>query len=518
MYAPFQALFLWYAWFQLKHLVDRDSVAQALYLLLSAISIFVYAGAAMLLALNFLPLLWPEKRWDARHLVTSSGLMAFGLYYYRTDFRFMGIPERLLPPGPTVDDPATAPGPSLSLPIEIPFLPGTGISIIAIGLFVFALLIWGHRKNLKLAHPSAILWLLAAVATSFGLVALGVALTLIGILLRVPLPIQNTEKIRDRLVTTYAPGLVVLAAIIFLSVIAVRPDFISATKDALNYLFNYPDVYYKILQPWFRAIPVTTAILAALVVPLFILSITKNDDESRRFAPTRYLFSILILLALLVGVLKQPYISTRYTYFLYPIVLILASVSIIELIREINRIAPLLARLIVIGIPLLFLSAEDFGVKHLIRINEPDIRFRLQYSDILAGHYYKRWDFRGAGGYINQHINPGEKVIVFHQALAHYLHQTDGIFIRKGSTIHSIVWGCGGARELWSNAPLLDEDDEVYENIGTGTAATWLILHTPQYPWRDPIEIELIDRFDLSPRYTSIDGNLSVYYVSNIDH
>jgi hypothetical protein len=320
---------------------------------------------------------------------------------------------------------------------------------------------------------------------------------------------------RGQLVRNYAPGLVVLTTIIFLNVVAVGPDFISAAKNALNYLFNYPDVYYKILQPWLSAIPITTVLLAALIAPLFLLSLGDNRINSGQLDPTRYLFSILIVLVLLVGALKQPYISTRYTYFLYPILLVLASVSIRELTRKTFQTAPRRARWIIISIPVLFLFTEDFSAKHLIRINEPDIRFRLQYSHALSAHYYNRWDFRNTGDYINRQISPGEDVIVFHQALAHYLHQIDGIFIRKGSTIHSIVWGCGGTRELWSNAPLLDENHEVYERIMSGVKGTWLIMHTPQDPWRDPLETELIDRFELEPRYISIDGNLAVYYLSN---
>jgi hypothetical protein len=502
MYAPFQALFLWYAWFQLKHLLDQDRIAQVVYLFLSAVSIFVYAGAAMLLVLNFLPLLWPEKRWNTGHLIASSGLMALGLYYYRTDFRYMGIPEHLLPPSPTIEYTATPSAPSIPLPIEVPFISGSGLTIVIIGVLVFAALIWRHRKFLKLIYPSALLWLLAVLMISFGLISLGIALVLICILLCAPLPLNDTVRIQDWLLRFYAPGLLVLATVIFLSVVFIRPDFVPAAKDALKYLFNYPDVYYKVVRPWFRTIPLTTVLFAALVIPLFFVCLAKSDKESPRRIPVRYLFAILIALVLLVGLLRQPYITTRYSYFLYPVIIILASFSLVELIRRINGQSPI------------FLT-EDFGVKHLIRINEPEVRFRLQYSDLLAGHYYKRWDFRGVGEYTNQHIGADDNVIIFHQALAHYLDRTDGYFVRKGSSIHSIVWGCGGARELWSNATLLDEDHEVYEIIETGSKATWLIMHTSQDPWRDPLEAELIERLNLTPRYTSIDGNLAVYYVSS---
>lgn len=514
MYSPFQALFLWYAYFQLKHLVDKDRVAHVLYLLLSALSIFVYAGAAMILALNFLPLLWPKKQWNAGHLVAASGLMAFGLYYYRIDFRFMGIPESLLPPSPTIDDTALSLGPSIPLPIDVPFIQGSGLIIAAVGIVAFGLLLWSHYKDVNLTHPSALLWLLASVAMCFGLISFGIALVLIGVFSRSPPPLKHTELLQDRLLHVYVPGLAVLATVIFLSVALIAPDFVPAAKDTLNYLFNYPDVYYKIVQPWLDAIPVTTVMLAALLIPLFWLSVKQSDEELKWLAPARYLFSVLVALVLLVGLLKQPYEVTRYTYFLYPIVLVLASTSVVRLSRRIGRRSPRWSPFIMVGgLAVLFVS-EDFGVEHLIRINEPEVRYRLQYDDDLAGHYYKRWDFRGVGEYTNQHLGPNDNVMVFHQALAYYLHETDGIFVRKGSKIHSNVWGCGGTRELWSNAPLLDESHEVREFIETSKAATWLIMHTSQYPWRDPLEADLIETFDLKPSYTSVDGNLAVYRVS----
>jgi hypothetical protein len=514
MYSPFQAIFLWYTWFQLKHLVDQDRVAQVVYLLLSAISIFVYAGAAMLLALNFLPLLWPEKRWSIRHLVASSGLMVCGLYYYRIDFRFMDVPESLLPPLSTIDDTATSLGPSLPLPVEVPFIPGSGPIIIIVGTIAFALLLWTHYKEVRLTHPSAILWLLASVVMSFGLISFGIALALLGGLMHAPLPLKNTTHLRKRLIQIYVPGLILLATIIFLGVTIVATDFVSAAKSTLNYVFNYPDVYYKIVRPWLHTIPITTVVLATLVVPLFWSSVKQTDEQLNWLAPSRYLFSILIALVLLVGLLKQPYVTTRYTYFLYPVVLVLASMSIVRLARRMSRQFSPWAPLFMIGGLAVFLITEDWGVGHLVRINEPEVRYRLRYDDKLAGHYYKRWDFRGVGEYTNLRIGPDDNVIVFHQALPHYLRRTDGIFIRKGSTIHSIVWGCGGTRELWSNAPLLDEEHEVRQLIDSNKAATWLIMHTSLYPWRDKLEADLATTYSLTPNYTSVDGNLAVYRIS----
>jgi hypothetical protein len=386
--------------------------------------------------------------------------------------------------------------------------------IVILGTTVCGLLLWSQYKNVKLTHPSALLWLLASVAMCFGLIAFGIALVLVGVLLRAPLPLKSTEELPNRIVRVYLPGLFVVAALIFLSFVLLGPAFVSAAKETLNYLFNYPDVYYKVVRPWLDTIPITTVVMVTLLTPLLWVSVAQRKETSEQLTPTRYLFSILIILALLVGLLKQPYHITRYTYFLYPIVLVLASMSIVRLSRRIDRRSPRWAPFIMVGGLAILFVTEDFGVEHLVRINEPEVRYRLQYDDVLAGHYYKRWDFRGAAEFTNEHLSPNDKVLVFHQTLPHYLDQTDGIFIRKFSKTHSIVWGCGGTRELWSNAPLLDENHEVREFIETNKAATWLIMHTSQYRWRDPLESTLVQDFDLKPSYTSVDGNLAVYRVS----
>jgi hypothetical protein len=440
--------------------------------------------------------------------------MIFGLYYYGIDFRFKGIPYDQLPPSPTINETALSSGPSLPIPVDAPYFSGSGLFLVILGAIVCGLLLWSQYKNTKLAHPSALLWLFALVAICFGLIAFGIALVLVGLLSQAPLPLKNTQQLPRQIVNVYAPGLVVVAALFFLSFTLTAPDFVVAAKSALNYLLNYPNVYYKVVRPWLLAIPVTTIVMATMLIPLLWVSLAPSKERSSSLTSTRYLFSILIGLALMVGLLDQPYRISRYTYFLYPVVLVLASISIVQIAQHVEHRYGLRSPLVLIAAFGILVLTEDFGITHLVRINDPVVRYRLDYNDDLAAHYYKRWDIRGVAEYTNQHLGPDDRVLVFHQSLAHYLDQTDGIFVRKGSKIHSIIWGCGGTRELWSNASLLDEDHEVYEIIETNKAATWLIMHTQEYRSRDPLEADLIETFDLKPSYTSVDGNLAVYRVS----
>lgn len=512
MYAPFQALFAWYVYFQLRHLIDGDTRAMVLYLLLSAIAIFVYAGAALLLALNFLPLLWPHKRWNLPHLFTSTGLLLAAVIKMRIDFRYLGVPSEQLPPD-APPDPAAASEPSIPLPVDVPYIPGAGWIILILGTGLLVLFLWFNRHRIRISHPAALFWLLALVVFAFGLVAFGVALVAAGILLRAPVPLETTAGPLRITKSTYALILVALTAAVMIAAVYSAAGFTEGAKDGLRYLFNYPDVYYKVLLPWMRAIPLTTVWLAMLLLPVLWLVWKNRSDVSDRFLTIRYLLALLIILVLLVGILLQPYRISRYTYFLYPVLLILASVGAVYLVRLAGNRSRPLAFAAALWLFVGFLATEDYGIRHLIAINDEEIRYRLSYDDALAAHYYNRWDFRGAAEFTNVRLSDGDRVVVFHQVLPHYLDRVDGYFIRAGTSIHSIVWGCGGDRELWSSAPLLDENSEVRDIIRQAPGTVWLLMRTPAYEWRDPLEIFLVERFDLQPEYVSVDGNLGVYAI-----
>lgn len=183
MYAPFQAVFAWYAYFQLRHLVQGSNAARWSYLALSAVSVFVYAGASFLLVMNFLPLVWREKRWSLAHLAAAAVLLVFGTLFYTTEFRFLGVPPEALPPRPD-----TGGGPSL--PVNLPPLPELAWPLALAGgaLLVACLLAW--RRSLRPALPAALYWLLVLAAACFGSFGLALPLLVAGLLFRLPSPFK----------------------------------------------------------------------------------------------------------------------------------------------------------------------------------------------------------------------------------------------------------------------------------------------------------------------------------------
>lgn len=511
MYSPFQAVFLWYVYLQILHLVRGSNKACWAYFALSGVSVFVYAGASFLLLFNFLALIWPGKRWSVGHLVAATTLLVLGVSYYTNDLRHFGVAPEAAPP--ILDS-----GSSVPLPVNIPILPDLTLPIILLGLFFVGNVLLRYRSDFRVTHISFVYWALAALCICFGLFGFGLGLVVAGMLLQLPSPLSEAGSKKNGktlgVIVLLVTWLGVLTALFALG----DERFWTNVKNALLYAIDYPDLYYFVIRPWLHTIPVTTVILMLLAgSQIWVLLVRRQEQPTEGAAVQRYIAAAVILLAMLSALFTQPYRITRYTYFLYPLILVLASAAIVywpghlfrsRLTRIVATIAPIV---------LLFVVAEDFRIGHLIRINEPEIRYRTAYSDQLAAHYYTRWDFRSAAFFVNEHSAPSDSVIVFDQPLPHYLDRTSGIFVREGTENHWLVWGCGGKQDLWSNAPLLDTESELRALMNDTNGSVWLIMRTDAYRSRDPLESSLPEQYGLEPEYVTQDEHLVVYRLRRSD-
>jgi hypothetical protein len=514
MYAPFQAAFLWYLYFQIQHLINGDTAARWWYLGISALSIFIYEGAVLLLAFNLLALIWPGKRWTIVHLSVAFTLLIAALKIRSTNFRYLESAADQASSTLSQNSEMSLPDVSRYLPIDLPNLPQSILPIVAMGLCLFGFAIWRYRDDIRINHPAAIFWFIALLSFCGGFIALGIALVLAGRFMVLPSPIPDiTVRPRSIIGSLAALSSLWFVVIIFAFRLSETGITIPTIRDALGYLFNFPDVYYKIVTPWMQTVPFTSLslmILAAVALGLTLKS-SRGAPPAARIAG--YLFGALILQSLLVALIPLPYATTRYTYFLYPLLIILASVGINTIVG--TRVTKPGSRILVVVslmIPL-FVIAEDFRLSHLVRINEPEIRYRTNYSSQLAEHYYARWDFRSTAFHVDANLLPDDNVIVFDQPLPHYLTRTTGIFIREGSGNYRIVQGCGGERDLWSNVPMLTHERDVQQLIDETKGRVWIIVRTDKYTHRDPLESALIEQYKLNPEFVSQDGHLAAYVI-----
>ena len=508
MYSPFQAIFLWYVYLQILHLVQGSNRARWAYLALSAVSIFVYAGASFLLLFNFMALIWPGKRWSVGHLIVALVLLIFGASYYTSDLRHFGVAPEAAPP--IVDS-----GSSLSLPVNAPVMPDFMLPIAFVGLFFAGFLVWRYRSSFHVSHLSFVYWSLAALCMCFGIFGFGLGLMLAGVLMQLPSPLSEASLQKKGIVL---PLLVMFA--VWLAVLAVlfaKEGLWVGVANALRYTLDYPDLYSYVVRPWVQTIPVTTVILFLLTTSQFwVLLVQQRAIVTGHVVVQRYLAAALILLFILSAFFVQPYRITRYTYFLYPLILVLATTAIVYWSEVLFRSRPARTAATIAPIVLLFTFSEDFRIQHLAQINEPAMRFRTAYDDRLAAHYYTRWDFRSAAYFVNERLAPADNVVVFDQPLPHYLDRTSGIFVREGTENHRLVWGCGGRQDLWSNARLLDTESELRDLINETRGDLWLIMRTDAYRSRDPLEVSLPAEYKLQPEFVTQDEHLVVYRIPSM--
>lgn len=511
MYAPFQALVLWYLYFQILHLVYGRASAAWYCLCLSALGIFVYAGSALLLALNFLPVICAGKSWTKTHLVASSGLLVAGVLRQTTDFRRLGVPNDQLPPSP---ESATIG----AMPIDLPFIHFESLVLILAGLLIASLILVAKRPRLKINHPAALYWAATATAFLIGTIALGIELLVAGLLLRLPRIAKLSNWGTSAVVASIA-GLGIIWFVVEFGLHWTAGEPLRASiKAAVMHVINYPDIFYKVIQPWIHTIPITTAVLGVFVGYTAWKALRNIDENGRGYPVLKYLLAVSILLILLVGVLEQPYRTTRYTYFLYPVFLVIASIGIAKCVALFAKSSIPRGAAISMVIAAAVMYSEDFSLAHLTNINEPQYRFRTVYDGRLQSHYYARWDYRSVAEYVNSRLEQDDRVVVFDQPATYYLSRTDAVFLRYGTQIHRLTWSCGGSRHLWSNAPLIDTDTELLSLIDDTPGKVWLITRTDQAPWRDKLEEALIETNNLIPLISSIDGYLAVYRLGGVNN
>jgi hypothetical protein len=258
--------------------------------------------------------------------------------------------------------------------------------------------------------------------------------------------------------------------------------------------------------------PMFTA-LCALILFAGVIDAHLSDKKSRQ--SQQFLFAVAFILILLISMLKQPYISTRYFFFLYPVVLLLITLTFYNIIKRLN-----LKHQSVILIPVLafmFIS-EDYIFNHYINIDGDDITYRTTYNDKMENHLYARWDFRSPAKFINENSTAEDIIISTTYVTPYYLNQLNYFYHDRNRHDYDIIAGCNGNKSLWVDAKLISHPEQLLPILNKTTNTVWLIAKSSQYKWLSPVEEKINTEFASNIVYTSVDGNLNVYRFSGIKH
>ena len=469
MYAPFESVFLWYLVFFLRYTVDRDQSALMPMVLLSILGILSWEGGALLGVANLLPPLLHHDRGRLRRadfkFIIAMLLLLGALVAATTDLRGSAMESAV---GNGAID-SQEPRIPLSLDLKVYTAHPVWISafvLLQLALSIRALpWIWALRER-WLAAAGLGLVLISAWLHQFALAGASIGLLLVTELVA-------PGELKDRPARPYVWALI--ACGVFWPAFGIltgawrelSANSVLTTHPWLGlaqHLGGFPRVFDEIVRPWGRTMPGLTVGVSLLGAALGLFVIVRRPNQS---AVIRTLMALLLVLILAVGARAPGRIETRYTFFLYPLVMALGFTGILVLIE--SWLGPSQAAAAIgAALALLFFGlSEDFKPEHIAHIASWPVNFRLGMTAIEAAHYYPRSDYRLAAVWLKQHVRPGDDVIIGIPSIDPYYRAND--FFLQSDDDRFEDYACReGTVERWTNLPLLHGTDALAARVAAG--------------------------------------------------
>src|SRR6185437_12491961 len=483
MYAPFQSIFLWYVVYFLRYSVDGDRRALVPMLALSVLGVLTWEGSALLGVANLLPAFMNHERGRLRRgdgLYLLGMLLLLGVLAIAThDFRGAAPPL----PGATQAAPVAS-APSSAGLVDLGVYAHHPAWMALYLLVPCTLSLWAARwlwslRTQWLAACGLGVALASALLHQFALCGVTLAIVLLTGLVR---PAQFTQ----RAARAYLPAILACAAFWPAFALATgvwshpAPDVASQHSwlGLALQLGGYPDIVGQILRPWGRAVPWLGIGIVLLTTTLAVL-VTRRELAHARVIRTLLILTLVLILA--VGAQPAPRIETRYTFFLYPLLVALSLGGLIAAIESwLGSVPVTLAVGVTLGL-LLFGLSEDFQPAHVARIDSRTINFRIGMNPLVADQYFLRAQYRLGARWLSEHEHPGELVLTSIPTIDQYYHRANFFFLPQGDPRWE-EYACGQPPvDRWTNLPMLYGADALATKVAAGQRIL-LVMYPYQVP------------------------------------
>jgi hypothetical protein len=452
MYAPFQAVFVWYLYHLYQLMTTGDRRRWRYLIALSVAGPLVWEGGVILTVLNFIPLLAGRRYWTAVYGLASVAILVVSVAFLSTNFRTLG-PATALPP-----ETAAAAGQVRSLVDSFPILftdlltsPWSIAGLIGLLVFVASALVRANLRHLGLPACTALAAITGALLLNQLLLA---GMVFAGAVLIRWLPLGAVQQKSLRFVWS---ALVLLAAWWIIYVVMLGAQDLAITRR-LRLIIGFPDLYSNFIYPWLRTDPVLTGVLGLGLALASLFAIVREDPSA--LGVSVLLLAVLLSLAL-IGGSASLYQETRYSFFLYPALLILALFAIAALAARLPLNNAVLTPFLLLFVFAIFASSKDLSLDHLNHIDRYEVNFRIEMPEDLARHYYTRYDYASAAEYINRHANENDVIITTSTPLTHYLAYSGHVYLDNTDGRY-VGQACDfGRMERWSGWPLLSSIEQV---------------------------------------------------------
>lgn len=525
MYVPFQTIFIWYVYVLYRVMFDGKQRLLNMMWLLSVLSLFIYEGAIFLCLLNFLPWLCKKcYRPDIKVLIYPLLILIFVTAFNVIDWRGIGAEPRYADefefkqqkevkeidvPIPKNIGPVTLPTNVLGFFVQDSLW---NYSLLLLGFAAFFLTFRLTAGSGLGVNERLILLLAVALALSnqFGLMILTVLIAwLIGF--------AGLERITWRQLKGFC-FIVFLIAVFWLlfgfghqswyelfPVEVERPWF-----KLLVVFFKYPDIYTKVIGPWLEGQPYTT-VLYALV---FALAIPVAFIKKNLLIEEKVLIGIILLLCTVVAMLDQPYVESKYTFFIYPLVIIIVLKALLRLSEFFFKNTGYTGKYAFwfLGAALMTFS-DDFSFKHILSVDSFETNFRLGYSHGREHHLWRKFESRSAALYVNKRVEQSDVIFSTVRPAHFYLDKLDYFFFDRYVREILGVMACKGTKENWTSANLIFEVQDLLDRVGNQSHRVWLLAYNPLNQRARRSDKVVAEKYKDNIVYKSLDGSVLVYQI-----
>lgn len=517
MYAPFQAVFVWYCVFYLRAALDRDATAKWWLAALTVAGVLTWEGGFFLALMNLLLLFVHPRRTamdrsDWSHLAWMALLAAAAYLFATTDFRHLD-PALVYPAGfesvETVANPGWREVPAMQGPLQQRRWLWAAAGVAPLALTGLALVcLWQDFRDRWLAAAGLLVTMAAAAVHQFAVAALVLALLLALGLLR--WADFRTRPVRLCAVAT-ALWLVGWAAYGFISAGWTAGDdssFVSRIPalTLLYNLFSFPDFLFEIIIPWARAAPRLGAAIGIAAVAAIVLSGLQRELLGPDLRLALFLFLILLGGA---AASDPPRHETRYVFFLFPLAITLLLALLHRAINARRELRFGTAGACAIAVALLFVVTEDTGAREsraLHRLHEVPTPL---FPPSGSGHLVGRADNRGAAAWLTAHANREQLLVNASPGVDFYFPDFDYTFI-DWTQQRFMAYSCDhGRRERWGNRPLLYTDDALREAVSRSPHSL-IVATTLQSA---ALQRDALRSFAPRVVFTTADGKLQVLEI-----
>jgi hypothetical protein len=516
MYAPFQAVFIWYIYFLYMAVVEGKKTARRWMLGLSLFSLFLYEGGIFLLVLNFFPLLFEKVEGRLNYAFLSVGLLLGGYWFLTTKFGTIGA----IPPLPAGYHTAGSREGSVLLPSILGFaavkkggISGAMFSLFYLFNFLFVFLVFKGNPAGWRDWRRRLCLVVIVIACAMNLFFLAFSIGLAFLLLEW-ISFED-KRVSYARIAVWA-SLFNLAFVSTTFFVANFPGLQSFEKwpglimDFLLISFKYPNLLNKVIYQWISAFPVHCVLLTVVAATWIFVLAVRNIKGHLGF---KFLSAVTIVVLLGVSMLKTPYDAPRYSFFAYPMIVIIFCISLFNLVSFFAKRQPLNIAVCITSILGFLVLSEDFSVKHAFAVDSEKIFFRIGMNKWQRVHYYPNMDTRGVAKVVNANLKNGDIVISRMRPVCYYLTQVDYVFYANTGPEFANYSSSQGTREKWTGAKLIYHEDALWQLLEKSEKRIWLITQSEKADWVGSLDAKLHEKFKNSLVFTSLDGKANVYLI-----